>query len=177
MARPVGEQGSAPVLVSDWDPDPAQFNDSEWIGGVYTFDGETIYAALHNEYRGDTHGADRPGQCPSGERLTCLDTSLTMAISTDGGATYRDILPAPNHLIATLPYTFDDEGVPSGLRQPSNIILGPDDLFYVSSNISDYPSEEQWVCAVRTGDLSDPASWRFWDGSSFSGQFVFIRFW
>ncbi len=161
---------TGPMLVSDYDPDPAQFNDSEWIGSTYTIDGETVYAVVHNEYRGDTHNASRPGQCPSQDRLTCLDTSLTMAISTDGGDTYSDIAPAPGHLIATLPYTFDDEGVPSGLRQPSNIIEGPDGLRYLFSNISDYPNEEQWVCAMRTADIADPAAWRYWDGSGFNGQ-------
>lgn len=42
---------SQPQLSSDYDPDPAQFNDSEWIGAPYTLDGETIYAVIHNEYR------------------------------------------------------------------------------------------------------------------------------
>lgn len=163
---------SAPVMTSDLDDDPAMFNDGEWIGSLYTEDGETIYAILHNEYRGHLHGAARPGQCPSGDYLTCLDTSLTMAISTDGGDTYQDIAEAPNHLIATLPYTFDDQGVPSGLRQPSNIIQGPDDYFYVFSNISDYPTEEQWVCLMRTDTLDDPSSWRYWDGNGFNGKFI-----
>jgi hypothetical protein len=132
---------------------------------------------VHNEYRGDTHNAARPGQCPSGERLTCLDTSVTMVISTDGGDSYQDILEPPNHMVATLPYTFNDQGVPSGLRQPSNIIRGQDGYFYVYTNISDYPVNPgdfppQWVCAMRTDDLSDPSSWRFWDGEGFSGKFV-----
>lgn len=163
---------SAPILDSDYDPDPSRFNDSEWIGSPYTLDGETVYSIVHNEYRGDTHGASRPGQCPSGERLTCLDTSLTMVISTDGGTTFDDITEPPGHMIATLPYVFDDEGVPSGLRQPSNIIRGPGDYFYSFSNISDYPSEDHWVCVMRTDDLADPGSWRFWTGAAFDGVFV-----
>lgn len=163
---------SAPIMSSDYDPDPSQFNDSEWLTGPYTFDGETIYSLVHNEYRGDTHDAVRPDQCPSSDRYTCLDTSITMAISTDGGATFTDMVAPPGHLIATLPYTFDDEGVPSGLRQASNIIEGPDGFYYNFSNVSDYPNEAQWVCAMRTDDLSDPSSWRFWDGSAFDGVFV-----
>ncbi|NOH13431.1 MAG: hypothetical protein HND51_17475 [Chloroflexi bacterium] len=165
------------LMNSDYDPDPSQFNDSEWLAALYTEDGETIYAIMHNEYRGDTHTATRPGQCPSGDRLTCLDTSVTMAISTDGGDSFYDILEPPNHMVATMPYVFNDEGVPSGLRQPSNIIKGPDDYFYVFTNISDYPVfpgdfPPQWVCAMRTDDLSDPSSWRFWNGEDFTGQFV-----
>lgn len=163
---------SAPIMMSDLDDDPAMFNDGEWIGSLYTEDGETIYAVMHNEYRGHLHGATRPDQCPSGDYLTCLDTSLTMAISTDSGDTYHDIAEAPNHLIATLPYTFDDQGVPSGLRAPSNILKGQDGYFYVFTNISDYPTEEQWVCLLRTDKLGDPSSWRYWDGNDFNGKFI-----
>ena len=161
---------SQPQLESDYDPDPAQFNDSEWIGATYTLDGQTVYAVVHNEYRGDTHGAARPGQCATGERLRCLDTSFTLAVSTDGGATFADIAPAPDHLIATLPYPYDDDGVPSGIRQPSNIVEGPDGYFHLFGNISDQPDETQWVCAMRTRDLSDPSSWRYWDGNGFDGE-------
>lgn len=165
------------LMRSDFDPDPSKFNDSEWLAAPYTEDGNTVYGIVHNEYRGDTHNAARPGQCPSGERLICLDTSVTMMISTDGGDSYHDILEPPNHMVATLPYTFNDQGVPSGLRQPSNIIRGKDGYFYVYTNISDYPANladfpPQWVCVMRTDDLSAPSSWRFWDGEGFSGKFV-----
>lgn len=165
------------LMRSDFDPEPAQFNDSEWLAAPYTEDGTTIYALVHNEYRGDTHSAARPGQCPSGDRLTCLDTSVTMAISTDGGDSYQDILAPPNHMVATMPYVFNDEGVPSGLRQPSNIIKDQEGYYYNFTNISDYPENPgdfppQWTCVMRTDDLSDPASWRYWDGQAFAGEFV-----
>lgn len=42
-----------PTLVSDFNPDPSQFNFSEWIGAVYTTDGQTVSAIVHNEYYGD----------------------------------------------------------------------------------------------------------------------------
>ncbi len=162
---------SQPQLVSDYDPDPSQFNDSEWIGSTYTLDGQRIYAIVHNEYRGDTHGAARPEQCETGERLRCLDTSFTMAVSDDAGATFHDIAPPPNHLIATFPSQYDDDGVPSGIRQPSTVIKGPDDYFYLYGNISAVPDERQWICAMRTKDLDDPASWRYWDGEDYVGEF------
>jgi len=168
---------TGPIMRSDLDPDPAMFNDGEWIGSVYTEDGQTIYAMIHNEYRGHLHPAERPGQCPSGDYLTCLDTSITMAKSTDGGRTFQDIAEPPNHMVATMPYVFNDQGVPSGLRQPSNIIEGPDGYFYVYTNISDYPETlgefpPQWVCVMRTDNLDDPSAWRYWDGSDFNGVFV-----
>lgn len=159
----------APILVSDDDPDPAMFDDSEWIGSPYTEDGETVYAIVHNEYRGDTHGESRPDQCPSGRRLPCLDTSFTMQISTDGGTTFDDIVEPPGHLVATLPYTYRDDTIPTGIRQPSNLIEGPGGFVYLFGNVSDHPREEQWVCAMRTDDLADPRSWRYWDGEDFAG--------
>lgn len=168
---------TASIMRSDFDPDPSKFNDSEWLAAPYTEDGTTVYGIVHNEYRGDTHSDARPDQCPSGDRLICLDTSVTEMISTDGGASFHDILEPPNHMVATMPYTFNDQGVPSGLRQPSNIIQDKDGYYYVFTNVSDYPLDPsqfppQWVCAMRTKDISAPASWRFWDGEGFNGRFV-----
>jgi hypothetical protein len=163
---------SQPQLVSDFDPDPSQFNDSQWIGSTYTLDGQRIYAIIHNEYRGDTHSAARPDQCATGERLRCLDTSFTLAVSDDAGATFRDIAPAPDHLIATFPAQYDDDGVPSGIRQPSTVIKGPDDYFYLHGNVSAVPDQRQWICAMRTKDLDDPTSWRYWDGDDYVGKFT-----
>ena len=46
------------------------------------------------------HGASRPGQCPSGVWFDCIDVTLTLAVSTDGGATFSHAAPPPNHLVA-----------------------------------------------------------------------------
>jgi hypothetical protein len=71
--------------------------------------------------------------------------------------------------VATLPYTYRDDTVPTGIRQPSNIIDGRDGYWYLFGNVSDHPDERQWVCAMRTDDLSDPSAWRYWDGWAFDG--------
>lgn len=168
---------SGPIFTSDTDPDPAMFNEGEWLGSVYTEDGQTIYAIVHNEYRGHLRSDVVPGLCPSGDYLACLDTSLTLAISTDGGASFHDAGEPPDHLIATLPYQYEDESIPTGLRQPSNIIKGPDGYYYVFSNIADYPRqgtprEYQRACVMRTDNLADPKSWRYWDGGGFNGVFL-----
>jgi hypothetical protein len=44
------------VMNSDYDLDPSKFNYREWIGSVYTVDGNTIYALVHNEYQGNVAG-------------------------------------------------------------------------------------------------------------------------
>ncbi len=46
-----------PIMPSDLDPDPAHYNFLEWMGAVYTLDGNTVYALIHNEYHGDEGSA------------------------------------------------------------------------------------------------------------------------
>lgn len=159
---------------SAFDPDPAQHNEAGWIAAPFTEDGETVHAVIHNEYRGFVfEAADR---CPLGDYLSCIDVSLTMAVSTDGGATFDHIAPPPAQLAASLPYVYDPEGVPSGIWQTSNIVER-DGYHHLMANISAYPDREgdppgQWSCLLRTDDLSDPQSWRYWDGTDFVGEFV-----
>ena len=161
------ESDCDPILDSDFDPDPAQYNDAEWIAAPYTEDGELFYALVHNEYRGHTHD----GVCPSGDYFDCLDTSITLAISTDAGASYQELGEPPTHLVATLPHQLEPGTGPFGYRTPSNIIKGRDDFYYNFNNVSDFQTQEQWVCLMRTDDLADPGSWRYWDGKDFDGVF------
>jgi hypothetical protein len=157
-----------PILSSDFAANPAMFDDSNWIASPYTEDGNTVYALVHNEWRGvGTFGA-----CPSGAFDSCLDTSITMAVSRDGGKSYSREPAPPGNLVATLPYRAADGAGPFGIRNPSNIIKGPDGFYYAFSNISQYQTQQQWVCLMRSGDLSDPHSWRFWDGHGFDGEFI-----
>jgi hypothetical protein len=118
-----------------------------------------------------------PGQCPAQVLFDCIDVSLTLGVSTDGGATYQDASPAPDHMIATMPYTFDDEGLATGLWQTSNLVDKGDGYRYVLVNVSTYPDSGgeiglRWICVMRTDDVSDPKSWRHWDGQEFDGVFV-----
>lgn len=163
------------TMASAFDPDPSQYNEAGWIAAPYTDDGETVYAVVHNEYRGFVFEA--ADQCPLGDYLSCIDVNLTMSISTDGGATFDHIAAPPEHLAAALPYVYDPEGVPSGLWQTSNIVKRDDGFHYLMTNISAYPetagdNPRQWSCLLRTDDLADPTSWRYWDGSGFEGHFV-----
>jgi hypothetical protein len=157
-----------PVLRSTYNADPAAYDDSEWLAALYTEDGVTVYALVHNEYRGHTH----PGMCPTRDYFDCLDTSLTLAVSTDSGMTYTEIEAPPGHMVARLPHPYAESAGPFGIRSPSNIIRGPDGYFYAFTNLSQYDTQLQWTCAMRATDLSDPRSWRYWNGSAFEGQFI-----
>ena len=59
----------------------------------------TVYALVYTEYQGLSY----PGRCPSGEYLRCLWVAETLAVSTDGGESYRPLGPR-NSLVATIPY-------------------------------------------------------------------------
>ena len=156
------------IMHSQYDPDPSIFSDAEWIASPYTEDGNTIYALVHNEYQGHTH----PGQCPQGQYFPCWDNSITLVVSKDGGKTFSHAVTPPAHLVARLPYPYEAGAGPDGTRNPSNIIKGKDGYYYNFFNVSEYRTQKQSVCLMRTNDLSSPASWRFWDGDGFDGQFA-----
>lgn len=157
-----------PIMLSQNNPDPSLYTDAEWIAAPYTEDGQTIYALIHNEYQGHMH----PGQCPQNDYFSCWDNSITLAVSTDGGLTYAEALPPPDHLVARLPYPYEAGKGPMGYRSPSNIIKGQDDYYYSFFNVIDYGTQIQWTCLMRTADLAQPNSWRFWNGTAFEGEFV-----
>jgi hypothetical protein len=58
-----------------------------------------------------------------------------------------------------------------GAFSPSNIIKR-DGYYYAFLKLQSYIVESQHTCLMRTDDLSDPTSWRFWDGKAFDGQFL-----
>jgi len=157
-----------PIMQSERNADPAMYADAEWVAAPYTEDGETIYALVHNEYQGHSH----PGQCPQNDYYPCWDNSITLAVSTDGGRTYQEALPSPDNLVARFPYPYSAGEGPEGFRAPSNIIKGQDGYYYNFFNVSEYGTQEQWVCLMRTDDLSQPSGWRFWDGAAFEGRFA-----
>lgn len=157
-----------PIYKSFSNPDPAIFNDKTWLASVYTADGETYYALGHNEYQGHTH----PGYCPSGDYFDCWYNTITLLISTDGGTSFQPAVEPPGHYVAGLPVQYQAGDGPYGMRGPSNIIQGPDGFFYAFLSHVAEDSADQYTCAMRTKDLSDPTSWRFWDGTGYEGRFV-----
>lgn len=158
----------AVTLASDHNPDPAAFDDNEWIAAPYTPDGRTVYALLHEEY----HGWEHPGQCSSTVYdPTCWYNAITLAVSTDGGATYHD--SSPTRLVATVPYRYVVGGGPDGLRSPSNIVRNPADGYYYTLVYLDRFDTQVGLCLLRTRNLADPGSWRAWSGgTSFDTTFV-----
>lgn len=154
------------IMESGRDPYPGSYNDANFIGATYTEDGKTIYAILHHEYHGEHH----PGQCPPlGD---CWFNSLTLAVSNDSGASYQHPVSPPDHLVATYPMQYIPDIGAYGVFHPSNIVKGKDGYYYLLAGQLEPYMGDGWICLMRTDDLSDPDSWRYWDGTGFEGKFI-----
>jgi hypothetical protein len=159
----------AAIMPSHYDPDPAEFDDREWIHSVYTSDGTEVFALIHNEYQGHTH---HPSRCPSGEYFECWYNAVTLAVSTDGGASFEHAQP-PTHLVASIPYRYEPDSGHNGIFQPSNIVRNAaDGYYYALLRVQEYRDQPRGTCVMRTTDLADPGSWRAWDGVGFNVRFI-----
>ncbi len=157
------------IMSSRENPDPAQFDDKAWLHAVFTLDGATIFALVHTEYQGHAH----PGRCPSGLYENCWYNAVTLAVSTNGGDTYAHV-PAPRHLVASIPYPYEPETGPVGIFTPSNIVHNAADGYYYAlvNGGKPYRAQPDGVGVMRTTALADPSSWRAWGGKGFTVRFI-----
>ena len=165
------EPGCEVILPSHEQTDHTTYDNLEWITATHTSDGRTVHALLHNEY----HGWDHSEDCES-ERA-CWLNSVTLATSTDGGASY-DHAPAPQHRVATFPYRYAVNTGPMGYFMPSNIVERDGHYHALVRALNGppgapaYPVQRRGNVLIRTGDLADPRSWRGWDGEAFTVPFA-----
>ena len=158
------------TMSSHLTPDPSAYDDHEWIHSPFTFDGNKVYALVHNEYQGYLY----PGECSTQGSFDvhCWYNSITLATSTDSGTTYTHA-QAPTHLVASAPYQYVPDTGPLGLFTPSNIIARrTDNYLYVLTHVEPYGAQQVGSCLIRTRTLNDPTSWRAWNGAGFTVQFI-----
>ena len=151
------------TMSSSGNADPAKYDAKEWLASPWTPDGKTIYALVHNEYQGNLYQSG----CSSSS--VCWYNAITSAVSTNSGATFTQAA-APSHLVASIPYQFAMDG-PNGYFSPSNIVRSGDGYFYAMIRAQPKGFQQLGTCLMRTRDISDPTSWRAWNGSGFSVQF------
>jgi hypothetical protein len=172
------KRSCTPVLISpdDWSAD--SFRNQWWIVSVYSDDGDTIHALVHNEYHDPFAANCKPGDTLPGN--PCWYNSLVYAVSRDGGRSFR-APPSPDHLVAPPPQKWDptrgdqrgdrpSAPPPYGYFEPSNIIRGPDGAFYSAFFAIVEPGTlaQTGTCLMRASDVADPSSWRLWDGQGFN---------
>lgn len=167
------------TLDSNQNPDPAAYDNGQWLGSVFSPDGTTVYGLTHMEYV----GALFPGMCPFGidspDAIRCWWNSITLVVSTDGGRSYHRA-PQRNGLVGALPFRYDPSGIGfegMGLNGITQIVRNPaDGYYYAISGDAIAPqlgvAGAGYNCLMRTKTLADPTSWRGWDGRAFTRTFV-----
>jgi hypothetical protein len=155
------------VYEGDERDDPAAFDDRGWIASLYTLDGKTIFAAIHNEFQGHR----RPALCSSGRYLDCWYNAVTAAVSSDEGRHF-DRIAAGSGLIAALPYRYDEVvGHHVGYFNPTNMVLDHG-MLYMMVFATEARAQRPGNCLLRTDRIVDPTAWRGWDGQRFGATFV-----
>jgi hypothetical protein len=155
-----------PQLSDGGDPNPAHYDYVHWLNGLYTENGLDVYALLHNEW----HGWEIPGACPSaGKNRRCGVGAVTYAVSHDNGDTFVSP-PPPDNFVATVPPRPVLDDPRTGLFAPSAPVK-KGSYYYSFVLIGNSREQEAGACAMRSPDLTDPRSWRGWDGVSFSVRF------
>ncbi len=145
---------NGPVYTSANNNTYSNFNQLTWISAPYTTDGVHIHALMHAEYNGPV--------------TSNWHNSITYTVSNDTGKTYTQAV-SPAHLVWTLPYQYSAGAGPCGYFNPSNIVYNPADGYYYSLiHLEQRNLQRTGTGLIRTNNLSDPASWRGWDGSGFN---------
>jgi hypothetical protein len=148
----------------------------EWIqGGRYFKENNTVYALTHMEW--DCKNAET---CPYYGYQPPLSffSAVTLMVSTDGGGSWAHARPPPQHLVAAQPVRWNVSvgGGPNyGFRSPSGVVEARDGSgwFYATvsagwDNAGDVVlGQQSGTCMMRTRDLTDPAAWRAWGGSTY----------
>ena len=106
-----------------------------------------------------------------------LYTATTLFKSLDGGYTFHHAVPPPYHVVAAMPDPPANAAnaklkvhVPA-FRAVGNII--PHDRYYYAMITALWKPgaiglQKQGRCIMRTDNISDPASWKGWDGQAFA---------
>ena len=166
-----------PAFNSVGDPNPADYNDQVWLSSFYTLDGVTVAALSHTEYHGWVH----PGGCNTANIIECEYDSDTYHVSKDGGYHF-DSFEAPKNFIAGVPYQYAIDGGPTGFSVDTNIIHYHGWYYAVATawtwppNCSGQTGPNPCLISggapIRTHDVFEPSSWRAWNGTDFSVNFV-----
>jgi hypothetical protein len=154
------------VLASAHDPDPAAYDDHNWITATWTNDGRVVDALVHHEYHADEH----PGRCAFKDYMSCWYNAIVAYRSHDGGRSFTKN-PA-GAVVAAAPFKQDvGQGRHRGFFNPSNIVADGA-FFYFMAATTGWTGQSAGVCLFRTGDPADSTSWRAFDGTSFSRRFA-----
>ncbi len=155
------------MLVSEHLTDPSLHRSAQWIQSLYTEDGKTVHAILHNEnFDAGGYGTGN-----------YYSTSACYAFSTNGGGSFVEPAFPDNVIFSPSGNTTGRPFAPighDGLEPFSNIIK-KDGYYYFYGYISlaDHtlmtPANSP-LYLFRSDNLGDAHAWRGWDGNDFTVQ-------
>jgi len=148
------------TLASRFDPDPAHFDDRNFLTATWTSDGRNIAALVHEEYHADQHG-----RCLFKTDLACWYNTVLAYHSENEG---KDFLPSHPLVVAAAPFRQDvGQGRHRGFFNPSNIFSdGKYEYFFAAT--TGWDGQPFGACLFRSATPEKSASWRAFDGSAFT---------
>jgi hypothetical protein len=177
-----GHVCTAPALASTNNLEAYSFDNYEWIFSTYK-EGGTVHAIIHNEYHDGTNYST-PNPCTPGDPSPsnpCWYNTLTYASSSNEGLTFTQSASPQSKLIAAAPDPWDYTKIsgppfPAGHffygYQASTNIVKKDGYYYTMFIRETDPNKaigtQSGNCLIRTDNLSNPSSWRAWDGKNFT---------
>lgn len=144
---------------------PAMYNDNGWLSSFFV-ENRTVYALVHNEW----HGNENRKLCPNGSP-ECNEESISEVFSTDDGFHFKNF-PNGKGLVAAFPYRYKRQAHFFGISGPTNIVKAGEYFYTLVAQIHPTKNELNGICALRTSNVADPASWRGWSGHDFSISFI-----
>ena len=160
-------------------PDITKSADYSWLMSPYIVETNPslpIMALVHNEFHGyddPKHGSYRNCSITDDTKyLKCWWGSVTHAVSYDNGVNFQ-FAKNGAHLVSTVDvqkYAPDNKDH-YGVMEPSNIVFRSG--FYYALVTSQSPTRESpfvraGTCLMRTNNLLDAKSWKYWDGKGFT---------
>jgi hypothetical protein len=146
--------------------DPSAYSGLGYVTALWTADGKTVAALIHNEY----HAQHFPNACLYTDGIKCWYTTILGAHSADGGQTFTTRHPPT--VVAAVPFRQDfEQGRHRGFFNPSNILFH-NGFFYMAANTTGGAGQKAGLCLFRTQMVDDPASWRGYDGQGYNSRAI-----
>lgn len=151
------------------DPNPSHFAGDEFLDSTVALSNGTIYTLVHTEYPGNVYH-----NCTGKGYPYCWTVTIGLAVSNDFGSTWTHARPPPNHLVAAVPYGYNQTQLAYGWGDPSNVII-LDGFYYAAVwNRNQVGLQNPGVCIMRVSidSIEDPSAWRGWGGTNYNISFV-----
>lgn len=171
----------SPVLAGPQNSASGNYTGSQWLMGYFKDASGNVFSLIHNEYYGG-YFPNAHYQIPSSAGCSlgqaygtlispygCTYTALEMAEMPAGSSSFHLLGSAPpQQVIARPSFTYTPNvGFPTGYFTNTNILLNSDGYYYaLADDILTSGGDRR--CPMRTNDITNPSSWRGWDGSGFT---------